>query len=41
MDITPAIADSAITELRDTLCGRKQTFKLFYSRYEGHLGRIE
>ena len=42
MEITPAIVDSRyIYGIADTLCGPKQTFVLFYSHYNGHLGRIE
>ena len=40
-DVTPPIADSRYYGIADTLCGPKQTFVLFYSRYNGHLGHIE
>ena len=35
-----AIADSHYYGIADTLCGPEQTFLLFYSRYNGHLGSI-
>ena len=36
MEITPAITDSRYYGIADTSCGPKQTFLLFYSRYNGH-----
>ena len=40
MEITPSITDSRYYGIVDTSCGPQQTFLLFYSRYNGHLGRI-
>ena len=36
MEITPAITDCRYYGIADTSCGPKQTFLLFYSRYNGH-----
>ena len=36
MEITPAITDSRYYGIADTSCGPKQTFLLFYFRYNGH-----
>ena len=41
MEITPAIVDSRYYGIAGTLCDPKQTFVLFYSHYNRHLGRIE
>ena len=40
IEITLAITDSRYYGIADTSCGPQQTFLLFYSRYNGHLGRI-
>ena len=41
MGKTPAIVDSRYYRITDTSRGLKATFLLFYSRYNGHPGRIK
>ena len=41
MEISPATADSRYYGIADTSRGPEVTFLLFYSRYNGHLGRIK
>ena len=40
IEITLAIMDTRYYGIADTSCGPQQTFLLFYSRYNEHLGRI-